>query len=81
MSRCETAKCRIGDAESVEMSSFDPEAGGLESRDEIVDRLRVPGLAFDLDHRVLGRQPGENSAVVDLDDVGTRLEHLGGNRG
>src|SRR4051794_13186148 len=65
---------------SVEPRALDVETGGLEPADEIVDRRRVAGFAFDLDHRVLGGQPGEDPAVVHLDDVGAGLEHLGGDR-
>src|SRR4051794_23716526 len=66
---------------SVERGALDPESGGFESRHDIVDRARVLGLAFDLDHRVLGRQPGENPAVVDLDDVDPGFVNLGRDRG
>src|SRR5215217_4634001 len=66
---------------SVERGSFHAKAGGFESRDDIVDRLRVARLAFDLDHRVLGRQPGKDPAVVDLDDVDAGFVDLGRDRG
>src|SRR4051812_41621924 len=69
------------DAESVERGAFDAEAGGFESGDNIVDRFGVARLAFDLDHRVLGGQPGEDPAVVDLDDIDSGFEDFGGDCG
>jgi hypothetical protein len=60
---------------------FDGEARFLESRDDVVDRGGVTRLALDLDHGVLGGQAGEDSAVVDLDDVDAGFRHLGGDRG
>jgi hypothetical protein len=44
-------------------------------------RLGVARLALDLDHRVLGRQLGEDALVVDLDDVDPALVEAGGDRG
>src|SRR3954447_2012251 len=64
----------------VERRALDPKPGGLEPCHHIVDRCRIAGLAFDLDHRVLGGQPGEDPAVIDLDDIDARLENLGGDR-
>ena len=64
----------------VQLGPFNAESGSFESRDDVVDRLGVARLAFDLDHRVLGRKPGEDSAVVDLDDVDPGLVDLAGDR-
>src|SRR4051794_40081079 len=60
----------------VERSPLDAESGGLKPGDDVVDRRGVARFAFDLDHRVLGRQPGEDAAVVDLDDVDARFVNL-----
>src|SRR4029079_6847981 len=65
----------------VERSALHPKACCFESRDHVVDRLRVASLTFDFDHRVFGRQPGENPAVIDLDDVDPGLVDLGGDGG
>src|SRR5438270_2868490 len=66
---------------SIERRALDVEAGGLEPLDDILDRRRVARLALDFDHRVLGRKPGKDAAVVDLDDVGAGFVDLGGDRG
>src|SRR5690348_9781236 len=82
--RCATERqASVADTtrKSVELGAFDPESSGFESLHDIVDRLRVAGLAFDLDHRVLRGQLREDTAVVDLDDVDPRFVDLGGDRG
>ena len=73
--------CRYGSERLVELRALDVEADGFELLDQGVDRLRVAGFAFDLDDGVLGRQPGEDPAVVDLDDVDAGVLELGGDRG
>ena len=65
----------------VQFRAFDAEACLFESRDDIVDRLRVPGFALDLDHRVLGGQRVEDPAVADFDDVRACLVDLARDRG
>src|SRR5687767_6552212 len=57
----------------VEGDRIGPEAGRGERLGEAPDLVGVAGLAFDLDHRVLGRQAGEDALVADLDDVDLML--------
>src|SRR5579884_2529910 len=66
---------------SIERRSLHPETGGLQPGDDIVDRLRIARLALDLDHCVLGGQPSEDAAVVDLDDVDPGFIDLARDRG
>src|SRR5688500_12641683 len=66
---------------SVEGRPLDVKSGRLEHLHHLVDRLRIARLALDLDHRVLGREPGENAAVVDLDDIDPGRLKPGGDRG
>src|SRR4051812_30954133 len=69
-----------GRRRAVERSPLDAEARRLESGHDIVDRFGVARLAFDLDHRVLRRKPGEDPAVVDLNHVDAGFVDLGGDR-
>src|SRR3954453_7891693 len=50
--------CRNRARRLVERSPLHPKSRGFEPRDDVVDRGGVARFAFDLDHRVLGRQPG-----------------------
>src|SRR5947209_19464134 len=67
-------------ASSIELRALDAQARRFQPRHHIVDRLWVARFAFDLDHRVLGWKPGEDAAVIDLDDVDAGLVNLGGDR-
>src|SRR3546814_16527179 len=47
--------------------------------DQPVEMRAVPRLAFDVGDKALGRQGGENSLMVDLDDVDLLLVEYAGN--
>ena len=66
---------------SVEAGAFDVEADAFQPLDQGLDRLCVAGFAFDLDHRVLGRQSGEVAVMVGLDDIDPTFVETSGNRG